>query len=254
MPGKSYADELSRGPEFTVLQWQDFQAMFLESHKQGEHVSIVGPTGSGKTVVGLEVCKMVGSRTATNKRPSPVTVLCYKPRDDTMREILSEKEWPEIRKWPPSYGQEHCIVWVRKGGVPRQRAVFIPLLDMIYQEGGQSVYIPEAAHFERKPPDGLGMGGKMTEFWSAARSNKLTVISDTQRPRYVTRSMWTEPAWIVIFPPDDEDDLKSVAALSGRKMDVYRIVGNLGEHEFLCIRRQRGGGGQRALYVSRVDI
>lgn len=258
MPGRSDYQDVTKPTEVNVQRWPLFQQTFLEGHNQGEHIAIVGPNGSGKTLLGLELCKLVGSRMATDRRPSRVTVLAYKPRDDTMRQILPPKEWPIIKKWPPGYGQEHCIVWVR-GGSPseaakRQRAVFVPLIDMIYQEGGQSLYIPEAAHFERKPPDGLGMGGTMTELWSAARSNKLTVISDTQRPRFVTRSMWTEPAWVMIFPPDDEDDLMTVAKLSGRKVDVLRIAQNLGEHEFLCVRRQRGNGGIRALYVSRVDI
>lgn len=234
-----------------VLQWPQFQAMFFDAHKQGEHVSIVGPTGSGKTVLGLELCKLVGAKRGKDKRPSRVTVLCYKPRDDTMRSILPEKEWPIIKKWPPGYGQEHCIVWT-KGSFARQRAVFVPLLDAMYHEGGQAVYIPEAAHFERKPPDGLGMGGKMTELWSSARSNKLTVISDTQRPRFVTVSMWTEPSWVIVFRPEDEEDLRRVAQLTGRKADVWASWEQLGDFEFLCIRRQRGSG--RGFYVSRVDV
>lgn len=258
MPGRSYVDELDRPPPVEVLPWPEFQAMFLAAHKQGEHVSIVGPTGSGKTVAGLELCKLIGSRRGTDRRPARVVVLAYKPRDDTMRQILPEDEWPVIKEWPPGFGQEHCIVWVR-GGSPssatrKQRAVFVPLLDTIYAEGGQTVYIPEAAHFERKPPDGLGMGGMMTEFWSSARSLKLTVISDTQRPRWVTVSMWSEPSWVIIFPPEDDADLKRVAELSGRRADVWRAVGNLGDYEFLCVRRQRGTPGGRALYVSRVDV
>jgi energy-coupling factor transporter ATP-binding protein EcfA2 len=253
LPGKSYVDDFANPDNVEVLSGTQFEAMFKGAHRQGEHISIVGPTGSGKTRLGLTLCKWIGSRMGKDKRPSRVTVLCYKPRDDTMRDILPEKQWPEIKRWPPAYGQEHCIVWVRKGGNAQQRAVFVPLLDRVYQEGGQTVYVPEAAHFERKPPDGLGMGGKMTEFWSAARSNKTTMVSDTQRPRYVTRSMWTEPEWVIIFTPEDEDDLREVAKLSGKKVAVLSIVGNLGPYEFLCIRRQRGQDGQRALYISKLD-
>jgi energy-coupling factor transporter ATP-binding protein EcfA2 len=256
MPGRAYTlDEIQVQPN--VLHWDEFTEMFSGSYEQGEHVAIVGPTGGGKTTIGLSICKLIGQRRTKDRRPARVTVLCYKPRDDTMRQVLPESEWPVIKKWPPGYGEEHCIVWVRGGKSSterkhRQVAVFRPLLDTMYREGGQAVYIPEAAHFERKPPDGLGMGGMMTEFWSSARSNKLAIIADTQRPRWVTRSMWTEPSWLIICRPEDDDDLREVAKLSGEKMAVLNTVPHLGPYEFLCIRRQRHA--QRELYVSRVDV
>lgn len=229
--------------------------MFKANHQQGEHVAIVGMNGRGKTTLGLLLCRIIGSRMGKDRRPSRVVVLAYKPRDDTMRMILPEDEWPQIKQWPPSFGQEHCIVWVR-GGPPsnaarRQAAVFGPLLDTVYQEGGQTVYVPEASHFERKPPDGLGFSGLMTEFWTAARSNKLSMISDTQRPRWVTVSMWTEPNWLFIFNLKDELDIKRVAQLSGEPRAVWQIVPRLGTYEFLCIRRQVDAD---ELYISRADV
>lgn len=260
MPGRAFTrKELENPDRPIVLPSDEFLAMFLGAHRQGEHVAIVGPTGGGKTTLGLVLCRTIGLRMAKDRRPTRVCILAYKPRDDTMREILPEKEWPVVKRWPPNYGQEHCIVWVR-GGTPskaaqRQRAVFGPLLDTIYQDGSQTVYIPEAAHFERKPPDGLGFSGLMTEFWSSARSNKLSVISDTQRPRWVTVSMWSEPSWLMIFQPEDDQDLRRVAQLSGNQVAVWNIVPNLGDYEFLCVRRQRGmGSAGRALYVSRIDV
>jgi hypothetical protein len=259
MPGRFTAEEYNRPPpEPVVLEWPEFQVMFFEAYFQGEHIAIVGPTGSGKTALGLSLCRLIGMRPGKDGRPSRVTVLQYKPQDDTLRKILPQKEWPVLKGWPPAYGQEHNIVWPRGKGASksnvRQRAVFLPLLDQMYDEGGQSVYIPEAAHFERPYPNsGLGMGGTMEEFWTSARSNKVGVISDTQRPRHVTRSMWTEPSWLVIYPVEDEDDLKHVAGLSGQKMAVYSVVPKLGEHEFLCIRRQRDKGA-REIYVSKVEM
>jgi hypothetical protein len=130
--------------------------------------------------------------------------------------------------------------------------VFSPLLDTIYHEGGQTLYIDEAAYFEEPLPKGLGLAPTMEQYWTTARALKLSLIAGTQRPRHVTRSMWSEPSWLFIFPPDDEDDLRRIAEMSGAKAQLMEIVPHLGGHEFLCVRRQRDMGGHKQLYISKV--
>jgi energy-coupling factor transporter ATP-binding protein EcfA2 len=235
----------------TVIPWEAFSQVFAGAHKQGEHVAIVGPTGSGKSVLELELAKIIGARTTRQGKPASVTVLATKPRDDTVAGL----GWPVLKSWPPSYGQEHNIVWP-KARTPStaardQRKVFGPLLDAIYHEGGQAVVIDEAAYFERPLPKGLGLAPTLEQYWSSARSLKLTLVAATQRPRLVSRSMWSEPSWVFVFRPEDRDDLKRVAELSGRRDEVLELTELLGGFEFLAVRRQRAG--QRELYVSRVE-
>jgi energy-coupling factor transporter ATP-binding protein EcfA2 len=251
VPRAYSAEELRHPPEPEVLRWEAFQAMFAEGYEEGEHVSLVGPTGSGKSVTGVELIKIIGARRAHDRRPARVIVLADKPRDDTIM-ALHKDGWPIIKEWPPSYGQEHAIIWPRTADEKTQRNIFRPVLDAVYQEGGQTVYIDEAAYFSDPAPDGLGLRAKLGKFWRAARSNKAAVVAGTQRPCAVPRLMWSEPSWVLVFAVEDEDDLKRVAQLSGRPLAVWSIVPNLGGHEFMCIRRQRGG--TRGIYVSRVDL
>jgi energy-coupling factor transporter ATP-binding protein EcfA2 len=247
-------------PELIILPWDRFGPMFAKEHKQGEHVAIVGPTGGGKSQVAFALAKILGARTDKDRRPSRVTVLGSKPaRDDTLSKLHAEG-WPYIKKWPPAYGEEHCIIWPRGGtlsqAATKQRAVFVPVLDAIHSEGSQTVVVDEEAHFEESRPEGLGMRGMMGPFWSGARSNKITMIGATQRPRNVTRLMWSESSWVIVLKPEDDDDFIRVAELTGHKRRdkrewFYSVVENLGPYEFVCIRRQRGGG--RGMYISRVD-
>lgn len=241
-------------PDIVELPWEDFEYIFARTYKPGQHIAIVGPNGSGKTKLGLRLCKVIGARPAKDGRPSRVVVLQYKPQDSTVQEEIPD--WPVIKKWPPRYGEEHCVIWPKAPSASQaarlHRAVFAPVLDRIYVEGGQTVYIPEAAYFERAQPAGLGLSGTMEQFWGTARSGKLTCISDTQRPRRVTLLMWTEPKWVVVYRLRSRDDVKHVADLTGAPEVVWAVVPKLRAHECLIIQRLETEDEMR-FYVTRVS-
>lgn len=188
-----------------------------------------------------------------DKRPVRVSILAASPRDKT----LSALGWPRVTKpeeWPPGYGEEHVLVWPIYGNpstaAERQAKFFRPILEEIITSGNQIVYVDEAAYFEEKPPDGLGLGGLLGQFWYISRKQGVSLMAATQRPVRVSRSMWSEPYWLFIFRPEDEDDLKRVAELSGSKQLVLDVVPDLDTHEFLMLRRRP----ERLAVVSQVEL
>lgn len=224
--------------------WEAVQTYFARQHRLGEHVSIEGPTGSGKTLLGLLLLDARGKRTTVDGRPVHITVMCNKNRDATTQ-LLVNAGWPRIRdlrEWPPPYGSEQVVLWPSYGDpesvAGRQREIFGPALREIFSSGNQIAYVQEAQYFADPMPDGLGLRGTMTRIWGEARSSGLTLFADTQRPVAVPVKMWTEPYWLFLFRPEDEDDLKLIAARSGHKQLVLDVLPTLGNHEFLMLRRR----------------
>lgn len=235
------------------VPWGQVRDYFAREHQLGQHVAIEGPNGSGKSVLALELLQARGKRTTVNRRPVSITVMGVKPRDRTLS-ALPWRRMRDLSDWPPPYGDEQVVLWPTYGDpatvAGRQRQVFQAALREIMQTGNQIVYIDEVAYFEEQPPNGLGLSALLTQFWYMSRSNGVSLVGATQRPTRVSRSMWSEPYWLYIFRPEDEDDLKRIAELSGSKQMVLDVVPTLDTHEFLMLRRRP----ERLAVVSQVEL
>lgn len=239
--------------EVPRVRWAELCPWFAAEHKLGEHVAIEGPNGSGKSVLALLLLEERGKRQTVQRRPVSITILAVKPRDRTLA-LLGWRRMRDLRDWPPPFGDEQVILWPTYGDpstvAGRQRAVFEPALREIMGSGNQIVYVDEAAYFEEPMPNGLGLHALLNQFWYMSRANGVSLWAATQRPRRVSRSMWSEPYWLFIFRPEDEDDLKRVAQLSGFKELVLEVVPELGTHEFLLLRRRP----EKLALVSQVEL
>lgn len=223
------------GPEFyRVWGWPN-------GRPEAEHVSVVGPTGSGKSMFQSEI---VTTRAAL--RGSYVVVIATKPADATLRKT----GWPIVNKWPPPWGKhERVIFWPKAGkpieGVKVQRVAIGRMLNEIWRPDAHTILVfDEIAYVEQE----LGLKTIVDRYWREGRSLGFTLVAGTQRPRNVSRYMWSEPSWSVAFPPADEDEAKRVAEIvGGRSRFANILTHDLKRHEFLLVNRR-----EKIAYISKL--
>lgn len=242
-------------PSVEYFPWSEVSAYFAAEHRLGEHVAVEGPTGSGKSMLTLELIRARSDEVMADRRPLRITILATKARDATITRL----RWPiitSLQDWQ-AYGLEQAVLWpARNQGtlerVKTQRLVFRQVMDEALQlEGGnQILMIDEVAYFEDPQPEGLGLKSFVQRYWREARSSGVSVFATTQRPAWVSRYMWTESWWMFLLRPEDEDDLKTIAARSGFKQTVLEVLPTLGTHEVLVLRRRP----VRQAFITQVTV
>ena len=206
-----------------------------------EHMAILGPTGSGKSFFMTEVLKM-----RSTMKGSHTVILATKPADKT----LTDMKWPIINKWPPKYDQSQVIFWPKAGklneSLDAQRQSTLDMLNELWHKDSNTVLsFDEIAYVE----DDLKLKQQMTRYWREARALGITICATTQRPRFVSRYMWSESSWTVAFRPKDEEDAEQVATVLGnRRYFKDLLMSELKKNEFLIINRD-----ERTAYLTKIN-
>jgi energy-coupling factor transporter ATP-binding protein EcfA2 len=233
------------------ISWGELEQLFYSEHRQGEHLTVVGPTDSGKTVLLRELAKIRARRRADDGNPSRVAYLATKPKSRS----VSELGWPVAKRWPPGYGQWHVVVWPRfpdpETAASRQAVVFRRLLKTIYAEGGQTVVVDELTDFTEPQPEGMGLKSIVVQYETKGRELDLSLFAATQRPVNVPRVVWSEPKWFGVFRIEDYDDLRRVREIAGRGDHFDELIQTLDDHEFAFVHRR---GSRRDYFVSKVAL
>lgn len=226
-----------------VVPWDALRTDFLEKFEPGQHLAVIGPTGSGKTTFAVNILEAFFDLGASE------VMLANKGRDPLLRHLESGG-WARISAWPPNFEERQkrkILLWPPYGRASQAKAnahIFVNALDYILMEGGWVVYIDEVRYFIEQ----LGMRSLVDEYWNGARSADITVVAGSQGTTWINKTMIRQESWLILFKPRSIDESKEYADAAGDR-DVAADLDALGPHEFLMIHTPDGRRYRSSLSV-----
>lgn len=222
---------LHRANTYPHMEWDNFRSRLGRDWQQGEHVSIIGPTGCGKTT--LE-SRMLDARES-------VVVFVTKIHDDTIsRDFPGYKR---IEKWPPPRTWDNkVLLWPKPTGTIRemyhkQRIAFKTALDSIFQERNWCVVFDEQHYLCKQ----LGLDVENAMLLQQGRSSGLSVVNGTQRPSWVPVVTYSSATHAMIWRTTYRDDLRRLSELGGVNMrDLQHNLLTLDKHDFIYVNTRKG--------------
>lgn len=207
------------------VSWQEFTARFR--WKQGEHLTLIAPSGAGKTTVEAALIPYRGYSVFFGTKPAdPLYNKIIKSgfvRVESMRDVRSYDK--KIMLWPRYTGSIDETM-------AKQREAFKEALDIIVKQGAWAVWLDESKYLAEQ----LGLSKSIKFCVNQLRSNKSSVICGAQRPAWVPPDVLSNASHIFIWKTTKHSDLKALSDIGGIDSSmVMEAIKRLGNHEFLYI-------------------
>lgn len=210
-------------------------------YKAGQHVTILGSSGSGKTQFGFE---LLGA-TATPELQA--TMLVMKERDATVTKFAKRFTFKIIRSWPPppvlpfQKKPPGYVLW--PPGDPdenveswRQATVFRKAIrDLYWKKGKSIIFADESYSLEEE----LKLTKTVNRVHTKGRGMDTGIWSASQRPAFISQWAYQANHLFLAFEPDRKARDRYGEISSGIDPALIRAVTErLGSYEFLYINRE----------------
>lgn len=188
-----------------VISWVEFKRFF--TWRQGEHITALGTTGSGKTTTLIELLERRGH----------VITFGTKAKDSTLQKLIKRDGYKKISDWPPpqTSAYKKVVLWpkIEEGNAKeikaRQKAIFGEALSGIYRTGAWCLFLDELRYIT----DFLGLSEEVELIWQQGRSLGISLVGGTQRPRFIPLVAYDQATHLFFWRENDAENLQRLSGI-----------------------------------------
>lgn len=205
--------------------------------RQGEHVIVIGGTGSGKTTLARYLDQI-----RVNRGGNVVVMVAKLSPDETI--VKDYKGWTRWKTWKkrPGPHENKILLWPEvekvKGldqKIDLQKNVFGEAFDRLADTGKWTLHIDEGLYMS--DPRHLGFASEIAMLHAMGRSSKLTIITLAQRPSHLPLIIYSSASHAFIGRSRERADLNRLAELGGKEdsRTLSAMINGQGRHDFTWV-------------------
>lgn len=226
--------------------------LFVERYWQyedGQHVTILGKTGAGKTFLSFQ---LLNASISTDR---PGVVLVMKPKDATVVGFMSRYKLRRVTHWPPPIVRRKLdkprgyVLWPKLGDYDRDDDVLRAEFERCFRESytqaarrngePRALFVDEVVGVSKE----LRLEGSLKKLWMRGRSLGIGLWAATQRPFDAPLLAYQAPDHLFIAPEPDRRNRQRLGEIGGFDSDLIETIvdpasGVLGKYQFLYLGRE----------------
>lgn len=226
-----------------VISRKSFLSEYWD-YEPGQHVTIIGPNGRGKTTLGFQ---LLG---ATITPQLQCYALISKPRDETIDEWIHKLRLQQIRNYPPpprltERFRKHKIrgyalrpYQTLKDLEADERALKEEFRECLRTEYGSKRPVILFADEAQELQDSLKLRKELEAYWKRGRSLDSGLWALAQRSAYNSQDMYNAPEHLFLFNDPDKRNRQRFSEIGGVDPGiVMEVTNSLSQYQTLYIKR-----------------